>query len=378
MARYEQASAIHAVRPPLGASALAWSAPLGRWLRVPVRIHLSLAVVLVLAIGACIQSGTSTGWLLLATYLTSLFVHESAHVFAAAWPKHGSLRSLMDDPLIMGPFGGLRVLGIGLPPRERVFVAMAGPVASLALVVASMCVLTSVEGFVDTSLLNAILIDPSLAIAASAAPGATPLEMLAPLLVVINWPLFLLNLIPASPFDGGVAFRSWLSVWMGKRSARDATCLAALLIAAGLLGAGGALVLVDAAPEAIGAALATLAVVVAFGARADAFADHAAPLWPSVVEDDLVGSPLDDLGRVAAEDLVAAELSVTQHSVSAHRDEASRDDSGESDPVEELWDDARVDDVLAKVHANGVEGLSATERAILQHASRRYQRQRRP
>lgn len=372
MARHEQSLAIHAVRSSLGVSA--WSAPLGHWARVPVRVHISFVIVLVLAIGACVQVSSAVAWLLLAAYLTSLFVHESAHVFAVAWPKHGSLRSLANDPIVLGPFGGLRVLGAGLPVRERVFVAMAGPVASLALVVASMCaLLAGTEGAIVTELLSTMLIDPTAALAASSVPDAAPLAMLAPLLIVINWPLFLLNLVPASPFDGGVAFRAWLSVWMGQRPARDATCLAALLMAAGLLGAGGALVLADAAPEAIGAALAILAVVVAFGARADALADQTAPLWPSIVGDDLVGSPLGDRDRSHKVDLVTAELRPAEQSAGSQED-----DLIDTDPADDRWDDDRVDDVLAKVHAEGVEGLTVTERAILQHASRRYQRERRP
>ncbi|MEO0529797.1 MAG: site-2 protease family protein [Planctomycetota bacterium] len=373
MARHEPSLTIHTV-PPLGGGASAWSAPLGRWARVPVRIHLSFAVVLVLGIGVCVQAGTTLAWLVLAAYLTSLFVHESAHVFAVAWPKHGSLRSLTNDPIVLGPFGGLRVLGAGLPARERVFVAMAGPVASLALVVSSMCVLLgNSQDVVVTELLGTFLVDPATALDAASAPDASPLTMLAPLLIAINWPLFLLNLVPASPFDGGVAFRSWLSVWMGKRPARDATCLAALLIAAGLLGAGGALVLAGAAPELIGAALATLAVIVAFGARADALGDQLTPLWPSIVADDPIGATLGDRDRARKEDLVAAELKASEQNGVRGEEESS---TGESS--EERWDDDRVDDVLAKVHEQGIDGLTPIERAILQHASRRYQRERRP
>jgi len=335
--------------PPAGAAL--WSAPLGHWGGVPVRVHVTLAVVVVLAIGACVHTGSSAWRLGLVIYLVSLALHEAAHVAAAAAARRRPTRLPEEDTVVLGPIGGLRVVGASIDPRDHVFVAMAGPVANLAVVVAATC---GLAGAGDPKL-GALLVDPLSAFAGGKA-GATPVATLAPLLIAVNWPLFLLNLAPSAPFDGGVALRSWLSLGLGGRRGRDAGCTIALLVAAGLLGAGVALVAADAASPLVCAGFAALATVIAFGARADASARDAGR------------PPIDPAG-----------LSLTDPPPRRHHPEPAGDDadaSHDDEAYRELWDDGRVDAILAKVHDRGLSELTANERAILQRASRFYQQRR--
>ncbi len=355
-----------------------WSAPLGNWrvgggVSVPVRVHVTLAIVLLLGAGFCWQSAEPAAWLALAAYAASLALHEGAHLAAVARSRTGRLRLDSGTPIVLGPIGGLTTLGSMIDPRERVFCAMAGPVANLALVVGSMgCLVAS-----GVELAGVMLVDPRLAYASATAADAAPITLLASLLIVVNWPLFLINMAPASPFDGGVALRAWLSVWIGRRPARDVACFASLLISAGLIGAAAALVLVDAAPPAFSASLAVLAIVLAFGARGDVVVEEpAVEDWLDAQGDDLIGLPLTELprgGRLSNRfDEPHQELDRN------HQHLPTGETEYDLSSIDDRWDDDQVDDILAKVHSSGMAELTANERAILERASRLYQRRRDP
>ena len=325
-----------------------------------MRLHVSLAVLIVLAAGACVRAGSATGWLLLAAYLVSLGIHETAHVLAATRLRGVTQRRALSTPLLLGPFGGMTFRCPSADPRERVFVAMAGPLASLTVVVSAVCCLAAVEGPNVKPLAPAVMTDPLAILQGDVV--TTPLGLVAVSLILVNWPLFLLNLAPASPFDGGDALRSWGELWMPSRAARDATCAAGLLVAAALLSVGGALALTDLDLPWPGAALAGLAVLVGFGAVADAHASTTTPVWLPPNDDDFVGASLREIHADPA--------GVTPYP----RDHEESSDDYRAD----RFDESQVDDILAKVHVQGVHSLTANERAILQRASHRFQQRRRP
>ncbi|MEQ8846514.1 site-2 protease family protein [Botrimarina sp.] len=350
---------------PLGAPS-GWSMPLGvlpigRWSPfggssgVPVRLHVTLAVALSVAIVGCLDIGTYAAWMALAVYAGSLVFHELAHLAAAR-----NLRPAVPpgaDPVVLGPIGGLRVARAPSDPRERVFVAMAGPMASLALALigfASLAVsqLPHGEALVvgGAAELYGLLLH-------GADPGTPVSATLAQLLIAINLPLFLLNLAPATPFDGGLALRAWLTVWVGPRAAREAAFFVALLLGASLLGAGWAVVLSSGVSPLVGVGLAVIAVIIGFGAWFDASLGR---LFPGGGDDQHVGL------AESADDLLLRQL-LDRPEAAAATDAPETDDA---------WDDDCVDDILAKVHQGGLTVLTANERAILERASQRYRQRR--
>jgi Zn-dependent protease len=331
-----------------------------------VRLHVSLAVVIVIAAGACVRSGSATGWLVLATYLVSLSLHESAHVLAASRLRGATQRRMLSAPLLLGPFGGMTFRCRSTDPRERVFVAMAGPLASLAVVVSAVCCLAIVEGPSAQPLGPAVMTEPLAILQGEVV--TTPLGLVAVSLILVNWPLFLVNLAPASPFDGADALRSWGELWMPTRAARDATCAAGLLAAAALLAVGGALALTDLNLPWPGAALAGLAVLVGFGAVADAHTPAASLHWLAPNEDDFIGASLRE---VRAEPVPPTRRRSNEFSHDG-------DEDATDDYSIDRFDEGQVDDILAKVHVAGVQSLTANERAILERASQRFQQRRRP
>ncbi|TWT99781.1 Peptidase family M50 [Botrimarina colliarenosi] len=371
MARFQRVRPRRSAKPRPLPSADRWSAPVGVWAKAPVRVHVSLAVLVVLAAGACLRAGSATGWLVLAAYLVSLLVHEGAHVLATARLRRLTPSGREPLALVLGPVGAIHTQQPSDDPRERVFVAMAGPLASLGLVVASLFCLVVVEGPATPPLARPLLLSP---ISLFSGDGATtPLGLLAATLVAVNWPLFILNLAPASPFDGAAGLRSWLDLLIGERAARDVTLAVGLLTAALLLAAGGALSLTDFGAPWIGAAMAALAVIIAFGAIGDASNGANAAAWLPPSDDDYIGVSLRD---VKPDVLRHAEIGGHAEIGDFVRD-AFQEETDPYDLSIDRFDEAQVDDILAKVHVSGVHALTANERAVLERASQRYQLRRR-
>lgn len=343
-----------------------WSIPLGAWCGMPVRIHVSLAVVVVVFAGACLKP--TLGWalapLVLAGYLFSLMVHEGAHL-AAAFRRHSGYGAPTPSGrgILLGPFGGIGYPAMPDRAEDRVFVAMAGPLANLAIVVAASCCLVLGGGPDGATLLTRSLANPAEMIVSGAPTAATPAATLACVLVVVNWPLFLVNLLPAAPLDGGVALRAWLTPMLRERAAAGAVLLIAwgsalcLLATAFLLGVVG-----DAAPL-LSTTLAGLGVLVAFGAIDD-LTTHDTLRRPDLFHEGLQDAPTDTYDAWDDDDWNATDGRNPGQAVVAF----------EAEP----WDDGRVDDILAKLHSAGMEGLSDDEREVLRQASDHYRRKADP
>ncbi len=192
---------------------LALSVPLGRFFGVRVRIHWILLLFLA---GQLFSAATSTApsptgrpllatsaWLLL--LLLALALHEVGHALMA--------RRLGHEPedVWLGPLGNL--LGHWHPPRTVPAVALAGPALNLALALGCAGWLSAVVG---ASMAFSPFGDPVF--------SGAPLVKVAGKMVTVtpfgvawfvgwfghlNWVIFLANIIPALPFDGGRALRSW-------------------------------------------------------------------------------------------------------------------------------------------------------------------------
>lgn len=347
--------------PPAGR----WAIPVSRRGVAPVELHVSLAATLAVAVVACVAVGSLVAWSLLGAYVVSLALHEAAHLGAAARVRGARWTGATPKPAVLGPCGGIGVPGAIDDPREQVFVAMAGPLANLALVVVSLCVLAAYEGPQGPSapLPSPLLFDPVASL--SQAQPANPWQTLAIAMMVVNWPLFVVNLIPAAPFDGAVALGAWLRVGVGHRVAEELTLMLGLLVSAGLLGAGGALLVAGAGTPVASALLAALAVVTAFGAISEVWHPTSRPAWTLATGDDQHGVSLRERRVSGKED------DITETSLPA-----AGNSPFELVEVDRRTDEGRLDDLLAKVHVWGLASLTPAERRVLDEASRRLQRRR--
>jgi Zn-dependent protease/predicted transcriptional regulator len=169
-----------------------WSFPVGRFLGVDVRIHTFFLLLLGLSISYAAMGGATGGrgfglWLLL---VLAVVVREVARAIAAAW--YGlDIRSLL-----LLPTGGL--MSYASPeaterastPEMQKRMAVIGPIANLGFGV----------------LLGALVLVVAPQINLFERPWITPSHLLRAS-VWVNLLLGAVNLLPASPLDGGRVFR---------------------------------------------------------------------------------------------------------------------------------------------------------------------------
>lgn len=338
---------------PVG-SVQRWSLSLGRWAGVTVYLHVFFLLFAIPALAFTLPEPDLivAGSIMVGVLFASLLAHELAHALAAI-REGGKV-----DAIVLGPVGGLLPPRVPDEPEVHLFVASAGPFVHLLLVVASAAVL-AVDG--HTSVVA--LLNP-LATSVNLVEGSAWLVAVK-LTLWLNWILLLLNLLPAYPFDGGPMLRAMLWPALGRRTARVVASRAAMVIGiglclAGLLTLGGES---DAKVPPI-IPLLTLGVFLLFSARQDLVSG------PPHEEAEDAGYHLDADGLDLLEAMWAAEDE--EHGVLVEHQPSRQHESRQRD--QDAVEDARVDDILARLHDTSLDALSPEEVDILQRASQRYRR----
>jgi stage IV sporulation protein FB len=200
---------------------LTWSPiSLGRWFGTTVKVHIFLilyvAIELVLALLAITTEAGLRRLPQTATWLSllilALVIHELGHALTAYF-----LDSDQED-VHLWPLGNLVGPSVSTRSGEHFLVALAGPITSGALFLGIALALNLFAGAhcVWNPFGNA---DVHGAPFDSGAPKLADGELAAPLSPIwilgwfgyLNYILFLVNLLPALPFDGGRFFRAYLS-----------------------------------------------------------------------------------------------------------------------------------------------------------------------
>jgi Zn-dependent protease len=187
---------------------LLYGIPLGRWRGIPLHLHLTfflLVLYLVLT--------TQALWLdlsLIGVWVASTLLHELGHCEAAR--KVGGKA----ERVIMWPLGGLALTAHPDTPKAEALVAGAGPAVNLFLALAAGAIL---------------LVRPDVPELGDLRLGGSSLVTSACLLVaLVNAFLFVLNVVPAYPLDGGRLFRALLRWPLGWKRATLAAGLVALVL----------------------------------------------------------------------------------------------------------------------------------------------------
>lgn len=346
-----------------------WSVSLGDWGGLPVRLHAFFLLFAAFTVylgwraeGSEMERGLWIAAGSLGILLVSVLLHELGH-FMAASRLGGSM-----SELIVGPLGGLSPMRPPLDPVAEVGVHLAGPAVNLLI-----CLLTGSAAVAldisprPLSLLN-VLAPPDLV------DNGPPWAVGCKLTFWINWLLVLINLLPAFPFDGGRALRAGvLSIWpnRGVRQASLAVATVAKLTAFALLVAAVILAGRESADQALvpaWTALLMLAIFLYFSAKQEA------------EQEERPAETSDAFGYDFSQGYTSLERShpAVEESVSpvqkwlTQRKEARQQRQRALEAEEEL----RVDDILSRLHAHGIESLSPDDRALLDRVSARYRRQR--
>ena len=337
---------------------------LGRWLGVPVRIHglFSIFVILTL-LSAALDEETrvsqSAAWLLL--LIVAVGMHELGHALNAAW-LGGEPDEVRLWPL--GNFQGPSPVP-GSRWAEAAWTAAAGPLVSLGLAL-SMAIALHVA---DATMVfypfgNGEGTGAPILADGSFAPAFSTIWWIG-WFGYLNWLLFLVNLIPALPLDGGRALRAYLArpslVHRDSLIAPHTSwAMAAVLFLVGLAR------LIFWQDPVGGMTLIALAILIGVVVRLEA----------RMLED---GGYLDDslFGYDFSDGYTSLESSAQK--VRPYRESALKrwrrrrsDLRRQRRQALEAAEDARMDEILAKLHGQGRASLTDEEQRFLIRVSVKY------
>jgi len=338
----------------------AWSLSLGHWAGVHVRLHmffLLFAACALLLKWQFAEPMAALEWVMPASLLVlflSVLFHEVGHVWVAR--RHDGSAEL----IVLGPLGGLAPVHVIGDPRAEFRAHLAGPLVNLLICLVCMPALmlfqTSIPG-----LLNPLA-------PADVATGSF-VEVGVKLTFWINWSLLLVNLIPAFPLDGAYALRSailerWPLIKPVEASAivaRTAQVLACLL-------ATGALVwpfneTLTFLP--IRFSLVVFAILLFFAARQRRLADEREQSNNPFMGYEFTGS-LSALERDLEESGNSSPGPLRRWMKQRRQARLLRQRQLEQE------EERRVDEILSRLHEQGMQSLSAEDRAILDRVSARY------
>ena len=344
-----------------------WSVSLGQWGSVKMRLHLFFILFAALTLYlSWLHRDQQSDLVVLASFslivlFLSVVLHEVGHL-AAELHVGGYV-----DTLVLGPLGGLHSHSRSYhDPQAELIVALAGPAMNLAAFV----VLLPAGLFLTSSAPWPLFFNPLMPVGVGA--DSVLWTELVRVAIWINWLLFLCNLLPAFPFDGGRASRAvLLMIWpdMGGPTASHLVGRAAVVVAIGLLVA--AFFTHDIQPVAgavpIWFVLMLLSIALFFSAKA-AFAQTTEREAEEAQE--LFGYDFSQ-GYTSLErstDQAAAPRPNFLRRWLEHRRDQRRQRELELANEEET----KADAILQRLHEQGIDSLNEADKALLKRVSARY------
>lgn len=337
-----------------------WTLSLGRWGGVSVRLHVFFVLfgTFTLFLGwRDHESLQDRSWIAptgLFLLFLSVLLHELGHYIAA-------LRLGGDaDEIVIGPGIGLAPMQPPLEPQAECLMHLAGPLVNLAIFMITGGIVWAHGAEQFTGLLNPL--QPQLLVEGSAWLVTVKLACW------INWVMVLANLLPAFPFDGGRALRAALSARWPDASPRRPAGLVTLVakIAAAALIVVAWLVRDQPTNQAIPLwfSLVILAIFLYFGAKQE----EERPT-ESELEDELFGYDFSQ-GYTSLDR--STERRHDQSGPFARWLEQRRETKRRRQIEIEADEERRADEILGRLHEQGMDSLSDEERLLLKRVSARY------
>jgi stage IV sporulation protein FB len=317
----------------------------GNWFMTHVRVSVLVPLVV---LGLCFQLHDLRLGLLFGSILfVSLLVHEFSHILAVR------LTGGVGNEILIWPLGGLALVQPAANFRSQFLTPAAGPLSNL-----TMCLLVSAPVWRSTDAAFAKLLNPFVF------PAAGLHEPFASYVFVLvfwcNWILLLANLMPVFPLDGIRMVHAVLKNRTDVESAAETTIRISLLFA-GLIMLVGLFVLDSAWVVTFGAVAMILSLMEFFQMR--------------------TADTLDDsfMGYDFSQGYTSLERSNKSNPSAARRRqgwlERWRERRRVAKELRARLDaeqaQAQLDEILAKVHSNGISSLTDAERRQLNRASAR-------
>ncbi|MBX3442250.1 MAG: M50 family metallopeptidase [Planctomyces sp.] len=307
--------------------------PLGTWFQTQVRVSLLFPLLLVICIH---RLGVPVGVAVTVLVFLSVLVHEFAHVFVARGTGGEG------DEILIWPLGGLAFVRTGPTTSSEFFTAAAGPVSNLLLLVASLSALAMMRVPISADVFHLLEI-PNVTLETTVARDVLLL------MASINFKLMCFNLLPAIPLDGGQMALSLAKTRMEPLPARIRILQVGQVI--GLLVAVAGVLMEDVIPVFLAFWLTIYNLHEYFLARISEAYDE--PITLQEFSSDDRESPRRP-GMIERWRQRREEQRILREQ--QERAEAER----------------RLDELLDKVHREGMSALSEAERRFLTRASARY------
>ena len=348
-----------------------WSVSLGRWWNVHVRLHMFFFLFAAFVLYLTSHNFDEPNWLGVMCAIVCFFsvlLHEIGHVVVAR--RLGGVA----DEIVIGPLGGLSAVRVPYEPHSELVAIMSGTLVNAAVCFISALTLAILQP--DANLLDLLVPRVSYLRSGEVLTAGAVLK----LVFWINWSLILINLVPAFPFDGARSLHAVLTFLWPEVDPRQS------LIAICRLGRVVAIVLVvfawtqfEAAPlngpqPPAWLALTLLSIYIFFNARREEL--QQAEIDQN--EDNVFGYDFSqgytslERSLVNDEEEVETEVEDPQLGLVGRWLEKRRDAQLQRQLDQEAEDERRVDEVLDRLHNQGMRSLSHADRELLDRVSRRY------
>lgn len=320
------------------------SVPLYTAFGIRVRMHVSLLLVIVLGLLFAGKMGFVNAITLYAVLFGVILLHEYGHCFAARWMGGDA------EEILMWPLGGLALTGAPNRPWPQLVTTAGGPLVNLII-----CALTAAASVVISwghphIQWNPLTQDYDV-------PRLLTIQYYLWYVFAVSWGLFLFNLLPVFPMDGGRLLQELLWFKLGYYRSMLIACVvgmvgASLMFMWGLMHAGSwyGLVLMFLAASCFLYCYQTRAMMKAEGPWAfeDENNDYSAAMWkPDEVDEDQVRK--------------RKSKRLSRRAVKKLRKQAQAEEA----------EQVRLDAILAKVSAHGMQSLTWKERRVLHKATQR-------
>jgi Zn-dependent protease len=287
----------------------------------------------------------------------SVLAHELGHFFAAV--RLGGFMDAID----LGPLGGLRPVRVPHDPQAELLAVLAGPLVSLAICLGCFCIV-ALRDQTAYGLLNPLAPQYVFDVVQI---DASQWGTFFRLSCWINWWLVVVNLIPAFPFDGGrgcLALIQSVRPSIDKQQAVGIVAALARLVAIGLIVL--AIVFHDRFPSGVPTwlPLVLLAIFVFFAARMEESQGKSIEPGEEEFGYDFSQGYTSLEGSTETRRRPPGLLERWLHRTRVRRQQRQA--------ALEAAEDRRVDDILRRLHDEGIDSLSAEERYLLKRVSARY------
>lgn len=195
-----------------------------KFANIPIKIHWSFGffVLLILGYGLSNQMrGSDLLWFLgfIGAMFLCVILHEYGHAISAR--RYG----VKTIDIIISPIGGLaRLERLPEKPIQELIVAIAGPLVNVAIGIVLFAILYTINQDFSFLIINENPFD-----------NITNAKGFFGLLVWTNIVLFIFNLIPAFPMDGGRILRALLSMRLGRVRGTQWAALVGRILAIGFI-----------------------------------------------------------------------------------------------------------------------------------------------